>query len=224
MKQGFFISHRFHSRHTSISPHFHRLTLLKQIGGKGYVFRIGMVLVAGYYRGGRQSLFHSKLNLWIGGANARKNKKISEKTNGVMKNDWGWKFNFLIPETKTNPAWIDLFRSWRWDIRIFSPNGSGKSTTQKILTGILQGYGGNVRLFGKALGSEQKNFREKIGVLFEISISLHEFKRTRQSALFCFILSCRQPARHKRTVGLLEFKKDFLKKPCIFCSKGCGAC
>ena len=47
------------------------------------------------------------------------------------------------------------------------PNGSGKSTTQKILTGILQGYGGNVRLFGKALGSQQKNFREKIGVLFE---------------------------------------------------------
>ena len=31
MKQGFFISHRFHSRHTSISPHFHRLTLLKPV-------------------------------------------------------------------------------------------------------------------------------------------------------------------------------------------------
>lgn len=27
------------------------------------------------------------------------------------------------------------------------PNGLGKSTTQKILTGILQGYKGNARLF-----------------------------------------------------------------------------
>lgn len=33
------------------------------------------------------------------------------------------------------------------------PNGSGKSTTQKILTGILKGYGGTVSLFGKDIGS-----------------------------------------------------------------------
>ena len=33
------------------------------------------------------------------------------------------------------------------------PNGSGKSTTQKILTGILKGYGGTVSLFGKDLSS-----------------------------------------------------------------------
>ena len=30
------------------------------------------------------------------------------------------------------------------------PNGSGKSTTQKILTGILKGHGGEVSLFGKS--------------------------------------------------------------------------
>ena len=29
------------------------------------------------------------------------------------------------------------------------PNGSGKSTTQKILTGILKGHGGQVSLFGQ---------------------------------------------------------------------------
>ena len=47
------------------------------------------------------------------------------------------------------------------------PNGSGKSTTQKILTGILRGYGGNVRLFGEPLEHQEKRFQEKIGVLFE---------------------------------------------------------
>lgn len=137
-----------------------------------------------------------------------------------MKNDWGWKFNFLIPETKTNPAWIDLFRSWRWDIRILCPNGSGKSTTQKILTGILQGYGGNVRLFGKALGSEQKNFREKIGVLFEFP-----YLYTNLSALDnLHYFASFYPADSRRDINelleLLEFKKDFLKKPVSSCSKG----
>ena len=35
------------------------------------------------------------------------------------------------------------------------PNGSGKSTTQKILTGILKGHGGEVSLFGKDLRTVQ---------------------------------------------------------------------
>lgn len=35
------------------------------------------------------------------------------------------------------------------------PNGSGKSTTQKILTGILKGHGGEVSLFGKDLRTAQ---------------------------------------------------------------------
>ena len=42
------------------------------------------------------------------------------------------------------------------------PNGSGKSTTQKILTGILGGYGGTVRLFGKPINGQQKELQEKI--------------------------------------------------------------
>ena len=48
------------------------------------------------------------------------------------------------------------------------PNGSGKSTTQKILTGILKGHGGEVSLFGKDLKEvHTQEFFQKIGVLFE---------------------------------------------------------
>ena len=48
------------------------------------------------------------------------------------------------------------------------PNGSGKSTTQKILTGILKGYGGRVSLFGEDMQSgHTQAFFQKIGVLFE---------------------------------------------------------
>ena len=36
------------------------------------------------------------------------------------------------------------------------PNGSGKSTTQKILTGILKGYGGTVDLFGEDVRNVHK--------------------------------------------------------------------
>lgn len=48
------------------------------------------------------------------------------------------------------------------------PNGSGKSTTQKILTGILKGYGGKISFWGQDISvMQKKEFLQKIGVLFE---------------------------------------------------------
>ena len=42
------------------------------------------------------------------------------------------------------------------------PNGSGKSTTQKILTGILKGYGGYASLFGQDISMvHTRDFLEK---------------------------------------------------------------
>lgn len=100
------------------------------------------------------------------------------------------------------------------------PNGSGKSTTQKILTGILQGYGGNVRLFGKPMEFQQKNIMKKIGVLFEFP-----YLYTNLSALDnLHYFASFYPADGRRDINelleLLEFKKDFLKKPVSSYSKG----
>ena len=48
------------------------------------------------------------------------------------------------------------------------PNGSGKSTTQKILTGILKGYGGRVSLLGQDIAAaDTQELLKQIGVLFE---------------------------------------------------------
>ena len=48
------------------------------------------------------------------------------------------------------------------------PNGSGKSTTQKILTGILTGFGGSVSLFGQDISKiHGPDFFRNIGVFFE---------------------------------------------------------
>lgn len=100
------------------------------------------------------------------------------------------------------------------------PNGSGKSTTQKILTGILHGYKGNIRLFGKPLNAEQKDFKEKIGVLFEFP-----YLYTNLSALDNLnYFASFYPAAVRRNINelleMLEFKKDFLKKPVSSYSKG----
>ena len=47
------------------------------------------------------------------------------------------------------------------------PSGAGKSTTQKILTGALKGYEGEVRVFGRDLSGWGNDYYERIGVSFE---------------------------------------------------------
>jgi fluoroquinolone transport system ATP-binding protein len=47
------------------------------------------------------------------------------------------------------------------------PSGAGKSTTQKVLTGVLHGYAGTVRVFGRDLPELRRDYYERIGVSFE---------------------------------------------------------
>jgi ABC-type multidrug transport system ATPase subunit len=101
------------------------------------------------------------------------------------------------------------------------PNGSGKSTTQKILTGLLRGHGGKVSLFGQDISVAQgPEFFQKIGVLFEfpyLYASLSAVDNLNYFASF-------YPREQRRDVGelldMLEFKRDFLKKPVSSYSKG----
>lgn len=48
------------------------------------------------------------------------------------------------------------------------PSGAGKSTTQKILIGLLRGYGGGIEVLGKDLNSWGPDYYERIGVSFEL--------------------------------------------------------
>ncbi len=47
------------------------------------------------------------------------------------------------------------------------PSGAGKSTTQKILTGLLSGFEGEVSVMGKALPQWKEDLYEHLGVMFE---------------------------------------------------------
>ena len=48
------------------------------------------------------------------------------------------------------------------------PSGAGKSTTQKILIGLLKGYGGKVVVLGTDLRTWGPRYYERIGVSFEL--------------------------------------------------------
>jgi fluoroquinolone transport system ATP-binding protein len=48
------------------------------------------------------------------------------------------------------------------------PSGAGKSTTQKILTGLLKEYRGQVQVFGRDLSAWGPDYYERIGVSFEL--------------------------------------------------------
>lgn len=48
------------------------------------------------------------------------------------------------------------------------PSGAGKSTAQKILTGILKGYKGSVKVLGGEVRSKKRDYYERIGVAMEV--------------------------------------------------------
>lgn len=51
---------------------------------------------------------------------------------------------------------------------LLGPSGAGKSTTQRILMGLLDGYGGEAKVFGAPLRTVGRGYYERIGVSFEL--------------------------------------------------------
>ena len=101
------------------------------------------------------------------------------------------------------------------------PNGSGKSTTQKLLTGILRGYGGFVSLFGEDLSvALSPSFYEKIGVLFEFPYLYTNLSAVDNLKYFASFYPSQRVRNVMELLEQLEFKKDFLTKPVSSYSKG----
>ena len=101
------------------------------------------------------------------------------------------------------------------------PNGSGKSTTQKILTGILKGYGGKVSLFGQDISAAQtQEFFQKIGVLFEFPYLYANLSAVDNLKYFSSFYPKEQIRSIEEVLEELEFKPDFLKKSVSSYSKG----
>ncbi len=100
-------------------------------------------------------------------------------------------------------------------------NGSGKSTTQKILTGILKGHGGMVTLFGEDIRNvHAQEFFQKIGVLFEFPYLYSNLSALDNLYYFSSFYPKEQLRDAEEVLDELEFKKDFLRKPVSSYSKG----
>lgn len=63
------------------------------------------------------------------------------------------------------------------------PNGSGKTTTQKLLARLLAGYGGSARVFGGEVAEQPAAYFERIGVCFEVP-NLYEKLTARENLEF----------------------------------------
>ncbi len=93
------------------------------------------------------------------------------------------------------------------------PSGAGKSTTQKILIKLLDGYNGDIEVFGKDLNSFKSDYYENIGVGFELPN--HFSKLTAKENLNFFKSFYKnQDANVEQllqSVGLLENKDDLVE-------------
>jgi fluoroquinolone transport system ATP-binding protein len=64
------------------------------------------------------------------------------------------------------------------------PNGAGKTTTQKVIVGLLKGYGGRVEVLGKDLRAWRSNLYERIGVSFELPAHYNKLTAIENLRLF----------------------------------------
>jgi len=86
------------------------------------------------------------------------------------------------------------------------PNGAGKSTTQRILTGLLKHYQGEVSVLGRDLREWKSDLYERIGVSFELP---HHYAKLTGAENLAFFRSLygqggRDPAELLALVGLDE--------------------
>ncbi|MDX1530454.1 MAG: ABC transporter ATP-binding protein [Rhodothermales bacterium] len=78
------------------------------------------------------------------------------------------------------------------------PSGAGKSTTQKVLTGLLRGYGGRVRVLDRDLADWGPDYYERVGVAFELPN--HYLKLTARENLAYFGALYRGPTEPPEAV------------------------
>ncbi|MCG8538317.1 MAG: ABC transporter ATP-binding protein [Clostridia bacterium] len=93
------------------------------------------------------------------------------------------------------------------------PSGAGKSTTQKILIKLLDGYSGDVKIFGKDLSSFDSNYYEKLGISFELP---NHFSKLTAKENLEFFKSFYKNQRADidgilKAVGLYDHKNDLVE-------------
>lgn len=69
-------------------------------------------------------------------------------------------------------------------IGYIGPNGAGKSTTVKIMLGLVNGYEGEVKLFGKDIANGDVSYKQRIGYVPEVT-EIYDSLTAREYLTFC---------------------------------------
>lgn len=100
------------------------------------------------------------------------------------------------------------------------PNGSGKSTTQKILTGLLSDYVGEVKIAGKEIKEQGIEIYKDIGVLFELPYLYTSLSAVDNLKYFGSFYPKEQLRDIDDVLELVDLKKDYRRKAIKRYSKG----
>lgn len=93
------------------------------------------------------------------------------------------------------------------------PSGAGKSTTQKILIKLLDGYTGDVKVFGKDLSVFSSNYYEKLGIGFELPNHFSKLTAKENLAFFKSFYKNQNADIDSllKSVGLYDHKDDLVE-------------
>ena len=86
------------------------------------------------------------------------------------------------------------------------PSGAGKSTTQKVLTGLLKGYQGEVTVLDRAISAWGSALYERIGVTFELPNHYQKLTALENLRLFAALYAgpTQDPRQLLEMVGLAD--------------------
>lgn len=98
---------------------------------------------------------------------------------------------------------------------LLGPNGSGKTTTMKIITGLSRADEGDVQIFGRSVNDDGENTLEHIGCLIE-NPAVYEYMSARKNleiaaSYYQNITAPRIDDILKQT-GLLQYQNDKVKE------------
>ncbi|MEW9124461.1 MAG: ABC transporter ATP-binding protein [Thermotaleaceae bacterium] len=87
-------------------------------------------------------------------------------------------------------------------IGYIGPNGAGKSTTIKIMLGLLEGYKGNIKIFGNELLKENIEYKKRIGYVPE-SAEIYDTLTAREYLMFIGDLYGKDPKQIEKKAAQL---------------------
>lgn len=98
---------------------------------------------------------------------------------------------------------------------LLGPNGSGKTTTMKIITGLLSADQGDVQIFGRSVENDGEKTLEQVGCLIEAP-AVYEYlsakKNLEQAAAYYPDIKAPRIEDILRQTGLLQYQNDKVKE------------